>query len=229
MKLLAIETATLTASVALVNSDDGAVLAERDASVSTHSDVLIDLIDRVLADAGANVGDLGGVAVGAGPGSFTGLRIGLATAKGLCFAQDIPLWTVSSLAALALDAGPHADHIVVPVVDAKKQEVFVGAFRVGEDGAPQQVADERVMAPEAIAEYCADLDVSPVFLGTGVVAYPTAIQHVGPIIEGARTTPSARSVAHIALTVDEHSDLAAAAPSYVRLSEAELKWRTTIP
>jgi tRNA threonylcarbamoyladenosine biosynthesis protein TsaB len=156
------------------------------------------------------------------------LRIGMATAKGLCFAGDIPLWTVSSLAALAFDAGAAPGRVVVPVLDAKKGEVFAGLYRVGHDGAPEAHTADRVLAPAAMAELLADLD-DPLLLGTGVTAYPTEIASLGELAADVRSTPSAEAVARIALTANEAANLATAAPTYVRLSEAELKWRTHIP
>jgi tRNA threonylcarbamoyladenosine biosynthesis protein TsaB len=226
MKMLAIETATLTASVAIVTDD--ATLAVRERAVDTHSDVLLVLIDAALKDAGMVIADVDGVAVGAGPGSFTGLRIGMATAKGLCFANDVPLWTVSSLAALALDAGPHPGRAVVPVLDAKKSEVFAAAFRV-DGGAPEPLTEERVMSPARLGSLLEGLP-KPVLLGTGVAAYEQIISDLdAEVLTGARNTPSAESVGKLALRASEHSNLAAAAPTYVRLSEAELKWKKHIP
>lgn len=227
MRLLALETATRTASVAVVEGTglaDARVLAEREREVATHSDVLLALIDDVLREAGAALAELGGVAVGAGPGSFTGLRIGLATAKGLCFAAGKPLYAVSTLAALALQAGAHGDVAVVPVLDAKKGEVYAGAYRVANDRAPVALADERALPPEALADYVAALDRRAAVLGTGVEAYPDEISARLDVIANTRSTPTAAAVARLALAADE-ADLAGVAPSYCRLSEAELNWR----
>lgn len=225
MKLLAIETATLTASVALVTEDE--TLAAREQAVNTHSDVLLALIDATLRDAGIAIGDIDGVAVGAGPGSFTGLRIGMATAKGLCFANDVPLWTVSSLAALARDAGPHPGRAVVPVLDARKSEVFAAAFRV--EGAPEPLTQERVLSPRELGSLLEGLP-NPVLLGTGVTAYEEIFSDLGlELRRDSRATPSAESVGKLALGASEHSNLATATPTYVRLSEAELKWKQHVP
>lgn len=230
MKLLAIETATLTASVAIVTESE--TLATRERAVSTHSDVLLTLIDAALRDAGIAIGDIDGVAVGAGPGSFTGLRIGMATAKGLCFANDVPLWTVSSLAALARDAGPHPGRAVVPVLDARKSEVFAAAFRVETDAPEPRVralTEERVLSPERLGSLLEGLP-NPVLLGTGVTAYEEIISDLGAeVLRDSRATPSAESVGKLALRSSAHPNLAAATPTYVRLSEAELKWRKHVP
>src|SRR4051812_6985793 len=100
--LLAIDTSTLTASAAVL--DGGRIVVERHAAATQTSEALLPLVDEVLREAGLAPTQLDALACGAGPGSFTGLRIGLATAKGLCFALGKPLLAVSSLAALALEA-----------------------------------------------------------------------------------------------------------------------------
>ncbi len=101
--ILAIDTSTLIASTAIVCGSN--VLAQHESGVNTHSERLLSLIDACLQDAHKDLRtDIDAIALGAGPGSFTGLRIGMATAKGLCYAANKPLWLASSLAALALEA-----------------------------------------------------------------------------------------------------------------------------
>ena len=198
MKLLALETGSPTASVAVV--DGGKPLAHHERTVTTHSDVLLVLIDRALADAGLPLSALDGVAIGAGPGSFTGLRIGMATAKGLCFAADLPLWTVSSLAALACDAAAAPGSTVLAALDARRGEVFAGAYRIADGGEPAALADEAVLPPDRLADYAAALD-DPIVLGSGAHAYPDAIAGIGRWRRDARATPSARASARTAQTV----------------------------
>jgi tRNA threonylcarbamoyladenosine biosynthesis protein TsaB len=224
MTLLAIETATLVASVAVVDAEG--TRAARERQVDTHSDVLLALIDEVLADAAIGTAALTGVAVGAGPGSFTGLRIAMATAKGLCFALDLPLWTVSSLASLALAAGARAEPVVA-ILDAKRDEVFAGCFRVAPGTIPARVGDELVLAPAELPAFVRHTLGSerPVLVGTGALAYPDAVAAAGVLLAGARATPPAAAVGQIALATSPHAELATAAPAYLRLSEAELTWR----
>src|SRR5262245_15004444 len=102
MLVLGIDTSTLTASVAVTR--DRAVIAAADVAASTHGDVLMVAVDNVVREAGVTVAELELIAVGAGPGSFTGLRIGMATSKGIAFAAGRPLYAISSLAALAWGA-----------------------------------------------------------------------------------------------------------------------------
>lgn len=115
MKLLALDTSTRSATVALTIGDE--IAAERQREVTTHSEGLLALIDDVLRDGGVPVGDLDGIVCGSGPGSFTGLRIGMATAKGLCFATGKRLYCVESMTALALGARDLAP-LTLTVLDA---------------------------------------------------------------------------------------------------------------
>lgn len=223
--ILGIETSTMTASVAALV--DGSLVACRDGGVDSHSGELLHLIDAVLGEAGVALGELDTIAIGAGPGSFTGLRIGMATAKGLCFATGVSLTPVSSLAALALDgadADGSRDALVVPVMDARRREVFAGFYRLAE-GRAALLAPERVLAPAALPEVIAELaDDAPVRLcGDGFARYRALLEAAGVAIEGARTTPSGGAVARLA-TGCEPVDLLAAAPAYLRKAEAEIKF-----
>jgi tRNA threonylcarbamoyladenosine biosynthesis protein TsaB len=231
MRILAIDTATMISSVAVAEQRDGNVvaLAERDSSVGTHSDSLVTLIDEALTEAGLTLNDLDAIAVGAGPGSFTGLRIGMATGKGIAFAEDKPLWAVSSLAALAsgyaagLDAG--ADPLIVAVMDAKRQEIFAGCFRVSGGGVVRGTSEERVLAPGDLGELVANPDNRPVVvIGDAIDLYGEALAAVGTLTPDARPTPPAMGVARMALGGERVDGLTSATPVYIRPSEAEIKF-----
>jgi tRNA threonylcarbamoyladenosine biosynthesis protein TsaB len=130
--VLAVDTSTAIGSVALL--DGGEVLAELAARVSAkHGETLLPNIARVFDEAGVSIADVQLLAVGLGPGSFTGLRIALATMKGLALARSVPLVGVSSLLVLARGAELHG-HLLVPLLDAHKQEVFGAAYRAGPAG-----------------------------------------------------------------------------------------------
>lgn len=221
MRVLAIDTSTMTASVAVIDSDAG-VLAEAESGVNTHSERLVLLIDEALAGASTSLHDIDAIAVGAGPGSFTGLRIGMATAKGLCFATGKPLWAVSSLAALAIGCGESG--VVVPVMDARRSEIFAGFYDVG-GGSVSSLAPERVLAPDLLAGVVAELGIDrPRLCGDGATRYRDAALRAGDIVEGARETPSAASVGKLAITGDRHDVSYTATPVYIRPSEAEIKF-----
>ena len=227
--LLAIDTATLQASVALL-AIDGTLLATRRARVTTHSEQLLPLVRDVLADAGATVQSLSAIACGAGPGSFTGLRIGLATAKGLCLATGRPLLLVSSLAALAL-RGPKGA-LVVGAIDAFKGEVYAGFYARGDGDALVPEGDEAVLSPDALARRLADAALHneahtrrPVHLvGDVLRAWPVlAVPGVDTSDAG---PPEAVEVGRLALSRflrGETDDLSAAVPAYIRASEAEIR------
>ncbi|HKA90136.1 MAG TPA: tRNA (adenosine(37)-N6)-threonylcarbamoyltransferase complex dimerization subunit type 1 TsaB [Haliangiales bacterium] len=210
MRLLALDTATLVASAAVWI--DGAVVVDGEAAASTHSEKLLPLADQVLRRAGLVPADLDAVACGAGPGSFTGLRIGLATAKGLCFALGRPLVLCSSLAALALEGGRGT---VLAVLDAKRQEVYAGLYRL--DPLPAPVDDEVVLAPGDVAAWAAGR--ADAVVGDGAYAYPDDAAAWGPLVATARRTPSAAAVARLAaarLARGEADDLTRAEPTYIR-------------
>mgnify|MGYP003921362781 CR=1 FL=1 len=122
--LLAIETSTPVCSVAI--SENGIVLAHREAEGDkAHASNVNVFIEEVLAEASKSMKDLDAVAVSSGPGSYTGLRIGVSTAKGLCTALDIPLIAVNTLEAMAFEAGAkHPDKLVCPMIDARRMEVY---------------------------------------------------------------------------------------------------------
>jgi tRNA threonylcarbamoyladenosine biosynthesis protein TsaB len=193
MAILAFDTATDVATSALVA--DGEVLGERVSRAVT----LLEDLDALLRRAGARVADIEALAVGIGPGSFTGIRIGLATARGLAFALDVPVAGVSTLEALAAGA-PGA----VPIVDAHRKEVFV-------------LHDEpRVLAPE-------DLELAPEALcvGSGAVRYRALLEAAGaeiPPDDDERHLPRARF--HAALARD-FGPAEAVEPLYLRMPDAD--------
>ncbi len=215
MIVLGIDTSTPTTSVALVG-DDGRVIAQTSSSARGQAGEILTLIDGLCTAAGLRPVDLGAVAVGAGPGLFTGLRIGMATAKGIAFAAGCPLWTVSSLAALARGV---ADGLVIALIDARRGEYYAGAFRAG-----VAIAAEAAVPPDRIAHYVAAAchDDEP-------VAYVGAEALVASLPNMIARTPSAASVAQLALEGARLDVVATGAPSYVRPAEAELKYPDGVP
>ncbi len=194
MLILAFDTATEAATSALV--DDGEVLAERVSRAQT----LLEDVDALLRQGGAHPRDLDALAVGTGPGSFTGLRIGLAVARGLALSLGLPGSGVSTLDALAAGA-PGA----LPVVDARRREVFV--LRAG---APS------VLAPS-------ELEVAPgtVCVGNGALRYRGLLEEKGAVVppdDDERHLPRARF--HAALA-PEPGPVDAVEPLYVRAPDAE--------
>ena len=194
MLTLAFDTATEVATSALV--DDGEVLAERTSIART----LLEDVDALLRQAGAHPRDLDAFAVGIGPGSFTGVRIGLAVARGLALSLDVGGAGVSTLDALAAGA-PGA----VPVVDARRSEVFTLA-----GGEPA------VMAPSGL-----DVRAGVVYIGDGARRYRAMIEERGAIVppdDDERHLPRARF--HAAL-VHDLRPVEEILPLYLRVPDAE--------
>ncbi|MGE0548643.1 MAG: tRNA (adenosine(37)-N6)-threonylcarbamoyltransferase complex dimerization subunit type 1 TsaB [Kofleriaceae bacterium] len=225
MKLLGIDTATLIAGLAIVDDDSVTAEARHDSSGRT-SDLLV-AIDRMCRDAGVAPNELDAIAIGAGPGSFTGLRIGMATAKGIAFAARRPLWAVSSLAALAFDGFAEAPSapVVVAALDARKTEVFAGCYR--RDGS--LIGSERVMPPGELMTWVADLgEPDPTFAGDAMAAYPELLQGLASRWLRA-ATPSGTAVAKLALAGARVDVLTSGTPTYIRPSEAEVKYPDGVP
>ena len=148
MKLLALDTATEACSVAL--NIDGEVTEHFDVIPRRHSRELLPMVDGILAKAGLTISDMDALAFGRGPGAFTGLRVATAMAQGLAFAVDLPVISVSTLAALAQQGlREHGARQVLSAIDARMGEVYWGAF-VEDNGLMKPVQEETVIAPENV-------------------------------------------------------------------------------
>lgn len=159
-KMLHIETSTEQCGVAL--SDGATLLAHKEllAKGFKHAAQLHPFIDQVLNETGLAPNQLEAVSVSAGPGSYTGLRIGTVAAKGLCFALDIPLIAIPTLAVLA---APHWEHTkVVALLDARRDEVYATTFNVG--GKELNQTQAHILTADSFAEIS---DETVCFVGTG--------------------------------------------------------------
>jgi tRNA threonylcarbamoyladenosine biosynthesis protein TsaB len=212
--ILALETATTACSAALCAAD-GSVVADRLAlSGPAHSQLLLPFVQEVLAEAGAGWGDIDTVAVGLGPGAFTGLRIGIATARALAQADGrASLAGVPTLAALALamtEAPEAAGRRLVPLIDGRRREVFAAVFESA-DGGARQLEGVAVVPADDLTEWLAARgDV--VTGGDGAVLYRELLR--------ASTLPVAGVVAPTAAMVGRA--VACGAPGLVRGPDAVL-------
>lgn len=225
MYLLAIETATPTGSVALVNEQGliGEITLHVKSALSAH---LLPAIHHLLTSVEVPFARIDCLAVSLGPGSFTGLRVGVSTAKGLALAADKPLVGVPTLDALAhhwYDPSP----CICPLLDAKKKEVFAALYRRTECGAMQKLTPDLAIAPEKLLQH--HIRGKTVFLGEGSRVYRDLIErHLGASAVFAPlhlSHPRAATVAVLGLEEWKHGRLVTAtalAPTYVRPSEAEL-------
>jgi len=212
--LLAIETSVPTARVAVLAAD-GTVRARAEKTAARHSSNLLKLCDEALAGAGVTIGDLGGIACGAGPGSFTGLRVGLAVAKGLALPTALPLVLISSLEALAQDLAGPAGALLVPCIDAGKEQVYARFFGAA-------TSEDWVLDPAALIERLRGTSYASVVVGgTGADRYRmTFTAALGEAaVRAAVPGPSAVSVGRLALERfrrGETDDLDRAVPTYGR-------------
>jgi len=226
--ILAIDTSTLTASVALLR--DNVIVLAKESSENAHSESVLAFIDECLQAGNLTLGELDTIAVGAGPGSFTGLRIGMATVKGLCFATGVSLTPVSSLAALAFECSAHCpdDAIIASILDARRKEVFVGLF-AQEGDSLRSIGEEQVLAPADVEALLAERLTKAerkrvVLCGDGASKYEDIVAACGPRCGDATLTPTASAVAALARNLPALDALASAKPTYVRLPEAEIKF-----
>jgi tRNA threonylcarbamoyladenosine biosynthesis protein TsaB len=240
----ALDTATLTLSCALVDVVASAapkVRCERtnrapakpvQGAVGGHSASLPSALVELLDAEGLTISDVEGYAIGLGPGSFTGLRIGLATWKGLAYANKRPIAGASSLAAMALAAARDAEDgtLLVPLLDARKGEVYAGFYR-RHAGGLVEVADDAALPPAALAERVAALageGYRPAAFGEGYDAHAPALAAVPRLATSVATPPAADVAAVLAERLASASydaqALFALEPHYVRASEAELKF-----
>ena len=224
MRILAFETSAKAGSVAL--ADDKTLLAESYQNTGlTHSQTVMVMAQQVLENCGLTAQDVDAVAVAAGPGSFTGVRIGVAAAKGFAWGRQIPCYGVSTLEAMALQLG--ADRgCVVPVMDARRSQVYNAIFRAGPEGLTR-VTEDRAISLEELATELKNLE-KPVFLvGDGSVLCYNMLKDAVPgliLPPEHRMHQRAAGVALAALAEIARGaagDAAALQPNYLRLSQAE--------
>lgn len=222
---LAIDTSTLTLSLALYRREGGAVSIVdvlEEGPPTKVSELLPKAVFDLLARNQVSLPELQGIAIGIGPGSFTGLRIGLSTVKALAYAANLPVGSVSSLAALALEGEEDVPLLVCEV--ARQGELYVGRYRRSGTSVHAD-APEDALTPVQLAEVLAE-DPRAVAIGPGVAAQRAALEAAGVPPGRLREVPhhpSARAIAQLA-TVPERFDLQAVfamEPHYVRASEAE--------
>jgi tRNA threonylcarbamoyladenosine biosynthesis protein TsaB len=225
MYILGIETSTTTGSIAVVSEDS--VIAQYSLNIEvTHSERLMTTVDRVLKDTGLTIADMDGYAVAIGPGSFTGLRIGLAAVKGLALVTGKPVAAVPTLLALAWNL-PYAAYPVCPMLDARKNEVYAAMYRF--DGTTLV----RVMAEAVLSLSLLSERVSGKTLFTGEASHLFREEIVTLFGDRAlfapvsAILPSAAIVAEIGFAMiksGKQADLDSVTPMYIRRSEAEVMW-----
>ena len=229
MKVLGMDTSTSCGGVGLI--DDGKVISDYLLNIPvTHSERLLGAIELVLREARCAIENLDGWAISLGPGSFTGLRIGVSTVKGLAFATGKPVAGVSTLDALASQIPP-TSHLICPILDARKKEVYAAFYRYGEGNSLKRLTLYLAIRPEDLAE---KIKEQTIFLGDGVKTYGEFLLSTLPSLAIFPPAPlhllHGSTVAKLGselLEKGESLDTSAFTPIYVRSSEAEIKWRET--
>ena len=213
MITLVIEGGTYAGSVALVRQDR--VLAERSVAMRGRDhEALMPAVAEVLAEASIPVGEVERIVCGAGPGSFTSLRIAGGIAKGMALAGGIPLVPVSSLTLLVASRGELEPGRYLGAIDALRGEHYVALFEVRPDGELEQTEGFTLVPSPELAEYATRMRAHLVAAGA---------------TSAGQVAPHARAAARITKLIDATpaADLAAWEPAYGRLAEAQVKWEAT--
>lgn len=218
MRILALDTSALTATAAIW--DDGIIVCEESVTTKlTHSQTIMPMVDELLCKASLDINDIDLFACSVGPGSFTGLRIGIGTIKGLAYGAGKKVCAVSTLEALAHNVA-FSDYLIAPIMDARRSQVYNALYK-SQDGKIICIEEPRAISVE---ELCASLDEKTVFVGDGVKVYREKICEL--MGENALFAPAqhmlqrAASVASAALT-KECIDASALSAIYLRKPQAE--------
>lgn len=238
MRILAFDTATRATAVALCDLGDGDLELEarddpRRGARPRHAMRLLELVTQLLEQSSTSWEQVDRIAVGVGPGTFTGLRIGVATARALARARGIPLVGVSTLESLALgglSAAGDDPATVLAVLDARRGEVFAAGWRGGRAGGTssrEQLLAPRAIAPDDLAALIPDLGPTALAIGEGAVEFREALERSGALVpEDESELHSVSAINHCRLA----GGLRAGAPDevrpeYLRLPDAEIARR----
>ncbi len=229
MKIIAIDSSGITASVAVMDED--ITIAEYTVNhKKTHSQTLLPMLEEICKMTEQELSSFDGIAVSKGPGSFTGLRIGSATAKGLGLALNLPIAEVMTTDALAFNMFG-TDRIVCPLMDARREQVYTGLYRFtgeGDNYHMETLLEASALPVEEILEKINTLGRKTVFVGDGVPVYFEKIKTLAKVdyifAPQGKNRQSASSVGSLGLLMMKEGKTVTAAehvPEYLRLSQAE--------
>lgn len=224
MKILALETSAKSVSAAV--TEDGAVLACAYQNTGlTHSRTLMPLVDAMLQNSGIALKDLGLIAVAAGPGSFTGLRIGVSAAKGLAWTLNLPCCAVSTLEAMAQNLR-HTNATVVCAMDARRQQIYNAVFSARSD-TPERLTPDRAIALSQLASELKNDGSDKIIVGDGAKLCYTYLSEAGVTCRMAPPELVMQNAVGVALTARQMAARGETVssrdlnPNYLRLSQAE--------
>lgn len=226
MIVVGIETSTAQTSVAIGTETE--IVAKASVAGRARQEAVTPTLDQLLRSSGVDLGHVGGIAVGVGPGLFTGLRVGVQTAKTLAQVLNVPIVGISSLDALAY-AVRHTQRRIVSVVDARRGEVFFAAYRAVPGGVLRE-SEPAVASPDHLA---AELEAVPgevLAVGNGAMLYRHELEALGNHVEiGSSVLAHPEAAILVELAVprflrEEHDRLVDVVPQYLRRSDAEIAW-----
>ena len=226
MIVLGIETSTPQSSVAL-GSEQG-ILASVALTGRTHQESIIPALEQLLRWSGLELSQAGGIAVGIGPGLFTGLRVGVQTAKSLAQVLGVPIVGLTSLDTLAFSVR-HTAKPIAAVIDARRGEVFFGRYRAVPGGVLRR-GEFRVATPDHLVGELQALGEDVLLVGDGAILYRKQIEELGSKAEFAsvmRAHPQASALVELSVprfVREEHDPLTEVVPLYLRKSDAEIAW-----
>jgi len=225
---LGIDTSAKFCNLSLIEDEDIIVEHAINDSRKKHSSILVPTIKDLLKTIDLKIEKINGIAVSIGPGSFTGLRIGLCVAKGLCYARSLPLLGIPTLDAMAFPL-KEIPYLICPVLESKKDEIYDVVFRGGES--LQRIMDYKCEDIQSLLARLSPLKEKKIFLGDGIKNYRDIIKEkIGKdalFIDSQLNLPVATSIAFLGLNKikkGEEDDISTLSPFYLRKSEAEIIW-----
>lgn len=228
MKVIGIDTSTTCGSVGFIDEEGDILFEYQFKAQITHSERLLKAIEYVLKETGFNLEDIDGWAISLGPGSFTGLRIGISTAKGLAFATKKSIVGLSSLDILAYQISP-TPYLICPVIDARKGELYTCFYKYTEENVLERLTPYQAIRPDELIK---KIDKKTIFVGDGVRLYgkfiKDALQSFALFAPFTMNYPLGTMVAKLGceqIRNGKFLNLETFSPIYVRPSEAELKWQ----
>lgn len=229
MRILAMDTSSLVATIAIMDDDN--LLSEYTInSPMTHSQKLMPMLEELLVNNNIKMKDIDMIAVSLGPGSFTGVRIGVSTVKGLAHPHNTPIMGVSSIEAMALNI-PYTDKLICPIMDARRNQVYTGIYKWENDNLVEVMKDSPLTVDE-LGDKIEQLGMDVIFLGDGVNKYKEMLtERLGDMsifAKGYVNMQRASAVGELArLKLKRGVDTLAydsVQPVYLRKSEAERQY-----
>ena len=225
---MGIDTSAKFCNLSLIEDEDIIVEHAINDSRKKHSSILVPTIKDLLKTIDLKIEKINGIAVSIGPGSFTGLRIGLCVAKGLCYTRSLPLLGIPTLDAMAFPL-KEIPYLICPVLESKKDEIYDVVFRGGES--LQRIMDYKCEDIQSLLARLSPLKEKKIFLGDGIKKYRDIIKEkIGKdalFIDSQLNLPVATSIAFLGLNKikkGEEDDISTLSPFYLRKSEAEIIW-----